>query len=256
MATEWWYDPYDYHGVQVGTVTTGAPGSSASVTNVGYPPSSILDFSIPRGDTGAAGAVGAQGPQGVQGPQGTTRATGATGPAGSTGATGPTGPSGVVAATTPLAYNSGTQTVSIQQASGSQAGYLSSANWTTFNNKLSSITYTPSASTRALNTNFTPSATQATFVTYTISITCAATLAGGQTGTVELRSDTSTTPTTVRSTVSNTNSVALAVAITVTNTQVASVSYLVPPGHNVRLVSSGTATVSIVAQSEVSITVA
>lgn len=41
-------------------------------------------------------------------------ATGATGPTGATGATGATGPAGVVAATAPLAYDGGTQTVSVQ----------------------------------------------------------------------------------------------------------------------------------------------
>lgn len=54
--------------VDVGTVTTGAAGSSASVTNVGNQYSAILDFVIPRGDTGATGP---QGPQGQQGATGT-----------------------------------------------------------------------------------------------------------------------------------------------------------------------------------------
>lgn len=59
------------------------------------------------GPTGPTGATGATGPTGAVGP------TGATGAAGATGPTGPTGTSGVVAATPPLNYNSGTQTVSI-----------------------------------------------------------------------------------------------------------------------------------------------
>jgi len=64
-------------------VTTGAAGSSASVTNVGTSNAAVLTFSIPIGATGAAGsdgATGAQGPQGDTGPQG---ATGPQGPAGS-----------------------------------------------------------------------------------------------------------------------------------------------------------------------------
>jgi hypothetical protein len=44
--------------VTVGTVTTGSAGSSASVTNAGTSSAAVLDFSIPRGDTGAAGANG------------------------------------------------------------------------------------------------------------------------------------------------------------------------------------------------------
>lgn len=65
--------------VDVGTVTTGAAGSSASVVNSGTNQQAVLDFVIPRGDTGATGPTGPQGPQGE---------TGATGPTGPTGATG------------------------------------------------------------------------------------------------------------------------------------------------------------------------
>jgi hypothetical protein len=50
---------------------------------------------------------------GIQGPTGATGATGAAGATGATGATGAQGIPGVVAATSPLAYNSGTQTVSL-----------------------------------------------------------------------------------------------------------------------------------------------
>ena len=45
-----------------------------------------------------------------------------------------------LSASSPLSYNSGTGAFSIQVANGSQDGYLSSANWTTFNNKVSSVT--------------------------------------------------------------------------------------------------------------------
>lgn len=40
----------------VGTVTTGAPGTDAIVTNVGTANAAIFDITIPRGATGAAGA--------------------------------------------------------------------------------------------------------------------------------------------------------------------------------------------------------
>lgn len=43
----------------VGTVTTGAAGSSASVGITGTAPSQVVSFTIPRGDTGATGAAGA-----------------------------------------------------------------------------------------------------------------------------------------------------------------------------------------------------
>lgn len=40
--------------ISVGTVTTGAAGSSASVTNVGTSSAAVFNFAIPRGDTGDA----------------------------------------------------------------------------------------------------------------------------------------------------------------------------------------------------------
>ena len=42
--------------VTVGTVTTGAAGSSAIVTNSGTSSAAVLNFTIPRGNTGAAGS--------------------------------------------------------------------------------------------------------------------------------------------------------------------------------------------------------
>jgi hypothetical protein len=51
--------------VAVGTVTTGSAGSSASVTNAGTSSAAVLNFTIPRGDTGATGATGATGPAGT-----------------------------------------------------------------------------------------------------------------------------------------------------------------------------------------------
>lgn len=50
--------------VSVGTVTTGAAGSSASITNSGTSSAAVLNFTIPRGNTGATGA---EGPRGIDG---------------------------------------------------------------------------------------------------------------------------------------------------------------------------------------------
>ena len=51
--------------VQVGTTTTGAPGTSASVTNTGTESNAVLNFVIPAGATGANGADGATGADGT-----------------------------------------------------------------------------------------------------------------------------------------------------------------------------------------------
>lgn len=72
--------------ITVGSTTTGAAGSSATVTNSGSANAVTLNFTIPRGDTGA------------------------------------TGSSGVAAATAPLAYDSGTQTVSTSMATNRLLG--------------------------------------------------------------------------------------------------------------------------------------
>jgi hypothetical protein len=125
--------------VAVGTTTTGAPGSSASVTNSGSSSAAVFDFAIPEG------VQGQQGIQGVPGAAATvaagTTTTGAAGSSasvtnsgsssaavfdftipqgikGDTGDTGSQGPAGVVAATAPVAYDSGTQTVSLNVGTG------------------------------------------------------------------------------------------------------------------------------------------
>lgn len=58
--------------VTVGSTTTGDPGTDASVTNSGTTQNAILNFTIPRGETGATGAQGPQGETGPQGEAGTT----------------------------------------------------------------------------------------------------------------------------------------------------------------------------------------
>lgn len=83
--------------VNVGTTTTGAPGSNATVTNSGTSSAAVFEFTVPRGDTGATGPQGATGATGPQGPQG---ATGQTGPTGATGPQGPAGPNTVSSSTT------------------------------------------------------------------------------------------------------------------------------------------------------------
>ena len=56
--------------VTVGTVTTGEPGTDAILTNSGTENAAVLNFTIPKGETGAVGAVGPQGPKGDKGDTG------------------------------------------------------------------------------------------------------------------------------------------------------------------------------------------
>jgi hypothetical protein len=107
----------------VGTVTTGAPGSSATIVNVGTPNAAILDFEIPRGDQGAQGDKGDKGDQGDP------------------------GPSGVVYATAPLSYDSGTQTVSIDLSAYATQSYVTSQGFITSSALTPYLTSATAAST-------------------------------------------------------------------------------------------------------------
>jgi hypothetical protein len=70
-----------------------------------------------------------------------------------------------LSATSPLLYDNTTGVFSIQQASGSQAGYLSSADWTTFNSKQSALT---NPVTGTGTTNYLPKFTGASTITNSI----------------------------------------------------------------------------------------
>jgi len=126
--------------VTVGSTVTGAAGTPAAVVNVGTSSAAVLDFTIPQGIKGDQGNQGAPGTPGTPGTAATVAAgstsTGAAGTSasvvnagtssaavfnftiprgdvGAQGTPGTPGTPGVVAATAPLAYDSGTQTVSI-----------------------------------------------------------------------------------------------------------------------------------------------
>jgi len=107
----------DGASVSVGSVTTGAPGSSVSITNTGTSEDAVLNFTIPRGNSGSNGANGSNGSAATIAVGSTT--TGAAGspasvtnvgtssaatldfiiPRGNTGLTGPAGPALVSAPT-------------------------------------------------------------------------------------------------------------------------------------------------------------
>ena len=56
--------------ITVGTVTTGAAGTSAKITNAGTSSAAVLNFTIPRGATGAKGDTGEAGAKGEKGDTG------------------------------------------------------------------------------------------------------------------------------------------------------------------------------------------
>lgn len=117
----------------------------------------------------------------------------------------------------------------------------------------SSNAVTPSVPTRALNTAFQISATNNALACYSVAMTTTnPLLAGSSTAQVQLVSDVSATPTTVRGTVATSSSVALAVAIALTTGNTVQLCYMVPAGAFVKLNSSttGTASVTIASQSE------
>lgn len=51
--------------VTVGTVTTGAAGSDATITNAGTSSAAVFNFAIPQGAKGEAGTPGAKGDPGL-----------------------------------------------------------------------------------------------------------------------------------------------------------------------------------------------
>lgn len=244
--------PQGIHGTTGSTGSQGIQGIKGDKGDTGNPGTNgAMGVTGAQGMQGATGLTGPTGPQGAQGLQGIQGAVGATGAQGSTGTTGAQGPVGVAVANAPLSLSG--NTLSISQSSSSSNGYLSSTSWTTFNLKVGSISYTATTPVRSLNSNFTPSSTSPVQVCYTISISCSITLGGTCSGSVELRSDANTTPTTVRTKASMTLGGVLVVGLTLANGQETPVCYMVPPKHNVRLVSTGTATISITQQSEVAI---
>lgn len=83
--------------LDLGTVTTGAEGSSVVITQGGTSSARTFSFTIPRGNTGATGPTGPKGDTGSQGPTGATGATGTRGSKWYSGAGAPGTITGVLA---------------------------------------------------------------------------------------------------------------------------------------------------------------
>lgn len=227
---------------------TGATGQTGATGPAG-----------PTGATGPTGAQGAQGPQGTkgdtgaQGPQGLIGATGSTGPSGPAGPTGSQGPQGVkgdIGTTGPAGPKGDSGVIGSQ---GPQ-GPVGATGPQGAQGPAVVLNYTPSTPSRALGTTFQPSATNAAMLFYSVAFNCTLSLTGTQTSTVDLLSDTASPPTTVRGRVVAGLGGALTIGLNIASPDTKMLVYLAPPGHNVRLVSSGTcASVTLVAQSEVAI---
>jgi len=80
--------------ITLGTVSTGNPGTSVSITNTGTATAPLFNFTIPRGDVGPQGLKGDTGNTGATGPAGPAGSNGEQGLKGDTGLTGPAGTNG------------------------------------------------------------------------------------------------------------------------------------------------------------------
>jgi hypothetical protein len=110
--------------------------------------------------------------------------------------------------------------------------------------------FSDSTPTRALNANFTPSATRPVLCSYSGVWTGSLSLTGSQVGVIELRSDSAATPTTKRMDAQPQMSLGVAVALGSTIGIPWLLSYLCPANHPVRLVTSGAGTFALTSQVE------
>lgn len=116
-----------------------------------------------------------------------------------------------------------------------------------------SDTFTPADNSRTLNSAFQPSSTRPTLVGFSVRVSSAVTVSGGQAGRIELRSDASNPPTTVRGRVAGGITGTVVVGISLTDVSEGQLTYLVPAGHYVKLVTvdeTSTPTYSLNAQYE------
>lgn len=107
--------------------------------------------------------------------------------------------------------------------------------------------------TRALNTPFQPSLTNTVEVFYSARVVSALSLAGGQAGRIELRCDANNPPTTSRGRVAGGSTGTLAVGLNIVDTVEGQLTFKVPPGWWVSLVTvneAGTPTYSLTSQAE------
>lgn len=116
------------------------------------------------------------------------------------------------------------------------------------------ISVSPSTPARTLNSaGFQPSATKPVLCSYTIQTQVTnPLLVGTSSATVQLLSDSNSTPVTERCRVGATSGVGITVTVALTTANISTLTYICPAGHYVRLVgaTAGTATNTILAQTE------
>jgi hypothetical protein len=104
---------------------------------------------------------------------------------------------------------------------------------------------------RSFNSTFTPSATKVSQVNYTVQVASSLSLAVGQTGTVFLETSPDGTTWTEVTRFSNGNTGTLAIGLALTQTVSAQLSALVPANYQVRLRTTGTATITYITGQEI-----
>lgn len=198
----------------------------------------------PQGAKGDAGAVGVQGPKGDPGAPGSAGAQGVAGPKGDTGSQGAKGDTGA-------AGPAGPQGVTGAQGAAGAAGAQGAAGFGTVTVRTPGVTSGVPA--RALGATFQPHANKAVLVSYAIKTQVTnPLLVGTSTAAVSLLSDSANPPTTERGRVEASSGVGITVTLALTTANTAVLTYLVPAGDYVRLVSTiaGTGTATIISQTE------
>jgi trimeric autotransporter adhesin len=134
--------------VAVGTTTTGAAGTSAAVNNSGTSSAAVLNFTIPRGDTGAPGAGVATG-----GTAGQVLVKNSSTNYDTVWQSVATSGVSAVTGTAPVVSSGGTTpAISMAASNASTNGYLTATDWNTFNNKGSGTVTSVTATSPVVST--------------------------------------------------------------------------------------------------------
>lgn len=149
---------------------------------------------------------------------------------------------------------SANRTIAIAAGTNSIDGYLTATDHTTFAAKFGSVSYALLATSRSLNTVFTPSATLLTDVCYSVKLGCAISFGGTCDGSFDVRSDVNATPVTSLGLNGASIGGTLIIGLTLSNGQTGQICGKVLPGHNVKIVTvstSGSPSFTLVGQREV-----